>query len=737
MKKLATKLLVALGLLTSGGVMAQTLTNEAVTATWAFDLGTSGQLAVMTDGNGGDVTSDYFKGSNVAIGSNFTWGTLKTITDADPDGSTVKETSVVCSSKQSSALTDGSQYVDFTITPKKGLTFTPTSVSFRATRHGTGGGKLNIYWLNSDGTSVSLATGQTPNRENGQDANSTTTEYKYTDYSYTVKDAAASNAASGLRIQIYNLDGGKHYGFCNIVITGTLSGTIEQETLYTIETSVTPNGAGTITQSPAGTNIALGEKVTFTPVANTGYTFLNKWTVNGVESEGATYTIESLSENTTVVAQFEKNPVLSFAKPEDVYCVNRMFPADINTVVKGGKTTLPAANYMYYKEGYTMTGWKIGETNYEFGAEVTLNEDITAEPVFAENTVSLVTRNSDVTVAYNFKQSENGGRVVNIENNADKVITLITVDEQQIDYVMDADCKDNAGIDGKRGKLNNTGGTTAQCNQGTVLYIHDAVVGSKVTLNCSGANFTDATTFNGIAGTPSSDKKSISYTATEDGDVKVIVANEKVYLTTITITYPYVPKSYVLEAADANFYSLYLDYAVTVPENVTAYTGTINGDKLALSEIADGYIKAGNAVLVKGSVAGTYTFTEKMDAETGTYEGNDLKGVLTETAVEDLNAEGTVLTLGTDDSGSVGFRKPYETYVSANKAYLDYSVVSTAAGAPAFVEIVLPGEATGIEAIQSVQQKAADSAIYNMMGQRVGANAKGLILMNGKKMIRK
>ena len=67
MKKLATKLLVALGLLTSGGVMAQTLTNEAVTATWAFELGTAGQLAVMTDGSDKDVTSDYFKGSNVAL----------------------------------------------------------------------------------------------------------------------------------------------------------------------------------------------------------------------------------------------------------------------------------------------------------------------------------------------------------------------------------------------------------------------------------------------------------------------------------------------------------------------------------------------------------------------------------------------------------------------------------------------------------------------------------------------
>lgn len=706
--------------------MAQTLTNEAVTATWAFDLGTEGQLAVMTDGSGSDVTSGYFKGSNVALGSNFKWGTKKTV--ASPDGVNLAETSVICQSKQGSALTDGTQYIDFIITPKKGLTFTPTKVSYTATRFGTGGGEINTYWVNSDGTAQTKLNSSTvkPNRENDAVA-------KYSSFSYEVTGVEASSGASGMRLQLFNLDADKHYGFCNIVIEGTLSGTIEEEVLYTVTTSVTPNGAGSVNQTPAGVNIALGEKVTFTPVANTGYTFLNKWTVNDVEVEGATYTIESLSENTTVVAQFEKNPVLSFAKPEGVYCVNRMFPGGVNTVVKGGKATLPAANYMYYKEGYTMTGWSIGGTDYAFGAEVTLTEDVTAEPVFAKNTVSLAARSTEVTVTYDFNTSTNGGRLVNIEGNADKVITRITVDGQEIDYVMDADCKDNAGMAGKRGKLNNTNGKTAQCNQGTVLTIHDAVEGSVITLTCN-SKFTTATTFNGAAGTLDGSKA--IYTATEDGDVKVIVKDEKISLTTITVTYPYVaPKSYALTTEDGDFYTLYLDYAVTVPENITVYTGALNGSTLTLNAVNDGYIKAGNAVIVKGTAAGEYIFTEKKDAEAGTYEGNALKGVTVETAVSDLKAAGIVLTLGVKD-GKVGFRKPNNGMVSANKAYLDY-VVAPAAGAPTFVNILLPGEATGIQGIQSVQQKSADSAIYNMMGQRVGANAKGLILMNGKKVIRK
>lgn len=528
-----------------------------------------------------------------------------------------------------------------------------------------------------------------------------------------------------LRIYVSPSDGKDGHYFAIPYLTVDAELQDDKRTSYTITTSCDIAGAGKIEPAEGVVNVPEGDSQVISVVANAGYAF-KSWLIDSKETVNtSSYTFKNVTENHTAVAQFEKNPVLSFAKPEGVYCVDRMFPKGVNTVAKGGKATLPAANYMYYKEGYTMTGWKVGGTEYKFGKEevtVTLNEDVTAEPVFAKNTVSLAARSTDVTVTYDFNTSTNGGRWVNIERNADKVITRITVDGQEIDYVMDADCKN--------GKLNNTGGTTAQCNQGTVLTIHDAVKGSVITLTCD-RKFTTATTFNGAAGTLDGSKA--IYTATEDGDVKVIVADKNISLTTITITYPYVPKSYTLTTEDDDFYTLYLDYAVTVPENITVYTGALNGSTLTLTEVNDGYIKAGNAVIVKGTAAGEYIFTEKKDAEAGTYEGNALKGVTVETAVADLKAAGTVLTLGTDSKGIVGFRKPNNDKVSANKAYL---VVPTV-GELSQVSILLPGETTGIQGIQSVQQKSADSAIYNMMGQRVGANAKGLILMNGKKVIRK
>lgn len=542
------------------------------------------------------------------------------------------------------------------------------------------------------------------------------------------------NLTGTVRVIMYVWQGGgaKYFVTDKFYVQGEVKQDVRPT--HTITTSVDANGGGTV--SPSGESSCVeGENTQIEAVPDAGYSFVS-WLIDGTEIVTTNpYTFESVTAPHTAVATFAKNPVLTYAKPEGVYSVNRMFPAVVNTVKEGGKVTLPTANYMYYKEGYTMTGWNVGGTNYAFGAEVTLNEDVTAEPVFAENTVSLAARSAEVTVTYNFNTSENGGRLVNIEGNADKVITRIRVDEHEIDYMMDADCTTGAGISGVYGKLNNTSGTTAQCNRGTVLTIHDVVKGSVITLTCNDNDrFTAATTFNGKAGTLSG-QKAITYTATEAGDVKVIIADGYIYLTTVTITYPYVPKEYAFVAEDADFYTLYLDYAVTVPENVTAYTGALNGNNMVLTEITDGYIKADNAVLIQAKAAGTYTFVENTSAEAGTYVGNALKGVLVNTPVSEIVKQGTVLTLGKDSEGKVGFRQPKETYVSANKAYIDY--VNNAPAAPAFVRILLAGEVTGIEGVQSVQQKATTNAIYNMMGQRVDANAKGLILMNGKKVIRK
>ena len=86
---------------------------------------------------------------------------------------------------------------------------------------------MNISWQNPGGTTVALATGVTPNRENGKDAEKVQTDYKYSEYTYTdeLTTAKAGEGVCGILINLYNLDNTKSYGFADIVIEGTLSGT--------------------------------------------------------------------------------------------------------------------------------------------------------------------------------------------------------------------------------------------------------------------------------------------------------------------------------------------------------------------------------------------------------------------------------------------------------------------------------------------------------------------------------
>ena len=181
---------------------AEVLTDKAATATFPFDTGEAGQTADFGDNAG------YFLNSKVELGDGLTY--------KDQNSSIgISQTRIQPEAKGSAAGEDNA--IQFIIQPKFGYTFTPKSVSFQATRYGTDGGKLDVAWVNPDGTTVSLATGVQPNRNNNE-------TQKYTDFSYEISGATVAEGACGLQINLYNLDTGKQYGFDKIVITGIPQG---------------------------------------------------------------------------------------------------------------------------------------------------------------------------------------------------------------------------------------------------------------------------------------------------------------------------------------------------------------------------------------------------------------------------------------------------------------------------------------------------------------------------------
>jgi len=176
----------------------ETLENKAVTATFPFNLGTDGQKATFS--------SDYFLSSKVGVGSGLS---IKGI-----DNKGLGQTYFDVANKDGKA--DKVNAIQFLITPKPGFTFTPTKASFKTTRFGTNGGKLDIAWQNTNGTTVSLASGIQPNRDNA--------DPNVSNLSYEIIGATPGEGACGLVINLYSLDPGKQVGFADIVIEGTLSG---------------------------------------------------------------------------------------------------------------------------------------------------------------------------------------------------------------------------------------------------------------------------------------------------------------------------------------------------------------------------------------------------------------------------------------------------------------------------------------------------------------------------------
>lgn len=172
------------------------------------------------------------------------------------------------------------------------------------------------------------------------------------------------------------------------------------------------------------------------------------------------------------------------------------------------------------------------------------------------------------------------------------------------------------------------------------------------------------------------------------------------------------------------FGTIYYAKELVCPEGTKAYTGTLNDNTLSLSELTDGIIPANTPAIIEGE-GGLFT----VGTSNATAVTSDLQGTLEDIATSSIT-EGTVFVLGYVE-GQTGFYEYTGATLGANKAYL---VLPT--NAPAKINIVKEGDnVTGINAVNA--QTVKNSVMYNLAGQRVNANAKGLVIMNGKVMIKK
>jgi len=171
-----------------------------------------------------------------------------------------------------------------------------------------------------------------------------------------------------------------------------------------------------------------------------------------------------------------------------------------------------------------------------------------------------------------------------------------------------------------------------------------------------------------------------------------------------------------------------------VPEGLTAhYCKTYNSAAGTISVAnIDGAVPANTGVLLRGTPGETYTLTGT-NSEAVTVTDNALVAVTEETSI--AQESGDYVNFGL--SGGV-FKKVNAAggTVKANRAYLHILKSSLLTEAKS-IALAWDGETTGIANlnVDANDNFDANAPMYNLAGQRVGKSYKGIVVVNGKKVL--
>lgn len=196
-------------------------------------------------------------------------------------------------------------------------------------------------------------------------------------------------------------------------------------------------------------------------------------------------------------------------------------------------------------------------------------------------------------------------------------------------------------------------------------------------------------------------------------------------ITTITVQYA---KCESLTTAASGFSTYAADYAVNYTEaGLKAYAVKVSDDKtkVAYTECT-GVVPAGKAVLVKGTASTSYSLTPATEDADATFD--------TDLQISDGNvtADGiTIFAFGTKNDVS-GFKIVKSGVVIPEKK--GYLVVANASAAKDF--FAFEDSTNGIDD-PTIEISEEEVPLFNLAGQRVGKDYKGIVVKNGKKYVNK
>ena len=204
------------------------------------------------------------------------------------------------------------------------------------------------------------------------------------------------------------------------------------------------------------------------------------------------------------------------------------------------------------------------------------------------------------------------------------------------------------------------------------------------------------------------------------------------YQGTLTTTFEIV-REIILSFSEKNSWATYCATEdLIVPDGLSAYVVTsINGSTVQVEEI--GFIPEGQGVLLnceEPAYASDGFFAAAYNGAHSELPNNYLEGITTATSVKTLAAEGKSIYVLYNDE----FVKTNSGTIPANRSYLPVGM-DVNANARLSISFADDDEITAIERIANSQQLKANGQYYDLQGRKVAQPAKGLYIVNGRKVV--
>jgi len=573
------------------------------------------------------------------------------------------------------------KYVDFTFTPVGG-NFTPTKVSFDIIKLGTGDPTVFVDVIDGEINTIAVADNKTIRRNNDEDAEIS--------HSYNVNGAVSSDKAVTLRILVGKLASGKSVGIANVVIEGTFVSASAPVFAPSVSSL-------TLAVNPAVTTKNATFKLTGKNLTDGTYN-LTVPSVAGLSVTPTSFTVAS--------GAVDQEFTVSYTSAVDVAAASANITATVNdivaTVAVNYSARLSFAELAAISEATT---WDFNNWNEEVKLSDKTDLNYSTRYVYSD-IVDVYSLTAPSGFAAN-KLAFKGEYPVRAKKSQNGVWTFKTT----VPGTITVDFSDT--------------GSSGDNPHKRYLKVND-VVTDQYTQRDGSSNKKTSEAINVPAG-------EVNITAWDydavDGESNPIPGGAQIAICLYKIVFtPLAAGNDVVEVGQYK-------WATRVASNDLDFTGSAvkayivtdhTDNALTLTQVNK--VASGTPILLNAA-KGSYTIPNSFTGDADATTGNKLKAG-TGAAVSAESGK-TKYVLSAKEGNAV-FKKinTNAATVAADKAYLEFDEVISAPE----LDIVFNGDVTGISATL-VNNEKVNSEVYDLQGRKVMNPAKGLYIVNGRKVI--